>query len=137
MCGADVRHGRHARAGATVNGPQSPAVWVYPSAVAASLGLDATRQGLWNAMEELWFRKALGVVLTHELLHKLAGAPHTEGGIMAPRLTRGALLRSPQVPADLWPALHQGVRDLGRELSVEPAGQALVAEAADERELGP
>jgi hypothetical protein len=85
------------------------AVWVYPQRVASALGLDPAVPHAWSAGGDLSVRRLLGVVVAHELLHRLAGAPHAPEGLMAPTLSRWDAAFELRVEAVLHAPLRDGV----------------------------
>ena len=92
------------------------AMWVYASAVGATLGLDPRSGGFWSLPERRQFGTALGRVVVHELVHALAPQhPHEAEGLMAERLGRAQLLRprlaiGVRTAAALHESLSRGVQ---------------------------
>jgi hypothetical protein len=126
-------------AGVTRRGPQGQGIWLYPRAIAESLGLQLSAQHLWRAGDERAYRRTLGFVLTHELLHCLAGAKHSPTGIMVPHLSLGGLAPSSGIPLDLFPPLRRGVQRLALGLATVPHDdeQAAAPSAGDDAVFGP
>jgi hypothetical protein len=96
------------------------AVWVYPQRVAGALGLDPAVPQAWSAGGDIRFRRLLGVVVAHELLHRLAGAPHAHEGLMAPTLSRWDAVFELGVEAVLRAPLRDGVARLSAGLPLPP-----------------
>jgi hypothetical protein len=130
LSGVTRRADRTAVAGATSSG----SVWIYPEAVAVAAGVELSRQHVWRPQQVFAFERALSAVLTHELLHRLAGARHSTGGIMAACLHSRDLGQRGTIPKALVPALHEGVRLLavGRTAPVPPALDDWLAVSASE-----
>jgi len=115
LCRERPAHGRSTIAGATA-ADGGRVVWVYPRRVATMLLLDPSVPHAWSAAGELAFRRMLGVVVAHELLHRLAGAAHAAGGVMTARLgCRDAGLDF-RVPPPLFLPLRAGVARLAAGL---------------------
>ncbi len=85
------------------------AVWVYPERVASAVGLDPAVPHAWSAAADIRFRRLLGAVVAHELLHRLAGAPHAEEGVMAATLSPADAVSAFRVEAELHAPLREGV----------------------------
>jgi hypothetical protein len=88
------------------------AVWVYPQRVASALGLDPAMPHAWPAGADLRFRRLLGIVVAHELLHRLAGAPHAPEGLMAPTLSPWDAEFALRVEEEFHAPLRDGVARL-------------------------
>ncbi len=108
-----LRRGAPAAGATLVRREQVNAAWVFPGAVAVALGLDIRDLNGWDLRTRLQFHRALAVVVAHELGHALAGAAHSQQGLMVPCLGRDEMLdRSLTVSPALGPALLAGVARL-------------------------
>lgn len=75
--------------------PESSAVFVFYSRVARVLGVASERDGIILPAERKRLAKALGRVVVHELVHRVApDLPHADAGIMRSDLGRSLLLQS-------------------------------------------
>lgn len=92
------------------------ALWVYPRAIASGLGLDPDSAHAWRAAGALHFSRLLGIVVAHELLHRLAGAPHEPTGLMAASLSPLDALFHEEISPALFPALRDGAARLSAGL---------------------
>jgi hypothetical protein len=108
-----VHHGR--RVLGAVGPREQGAVWLHPDGVALALGLEPSLMGRWPMEHGLRFRRALSLVLVHELLHRLAAARHTPDGLMAGRLDRLRLFHEQRVDPALFGALRRSVDALGND----------------------
>ncbi len=97
------------------------AVWVYPRRIASALGLDPAVPHAWPAAGDIRFRRLLGAVVTHELLHVLAGAPHAEEGVMAASLSRSDPVFGFRVETALHARVREGVARLSAAGMLSPA----------------
>ena len=95
--------------GATQRTPEGVrAMWVYASAVRATLGLEARPGRFWPLPDRRRFGVALGRVVVHELVHAVVPRlPHEREGLMAERRGRPQLLQ-PALPLD--PATADALR---------------------------
>jgi hypothetical protein len=93
--------------------PSTTAAWVYPDGVARVLGLDPARQHAWGVRDQLRWRRAIGVVVAHELLHSVARVEHAPRGMMRASLQCADLESDakvdPSVLARLRAAVGAGV----------------------------
>jgi len=89
-------------------------VWVYPQRIASALRLDPGVPHAWSAGGDIRFRRLLGVVVAHELLHRVAGAPNAAEGVVAAMLSPWDRVFEFRVE----PALHGPLRDGVKRLSV-------------------
>lgn len=94
------------------------AVWAYPQRVASAVGLDPAVPHAWSGAGDIRFRRLLGAVVAHELLHRLAGAPHAEEGVMAATLSPSDPVSEFCVEAELRARLREGVARLSAGLSL-------------------
>ena len=94
------------------------AVWAYPERVASAVGLDPAVPHAWSGASDIRFRRLLGAVVAHELLHRLAGAPHAEEGVMAATLSPSGSFSEFRVEAELTARLREGVARLSAGLSL-------------------
>jgi hypothetical protein len=79
--------------GSTQLADSALAVWIYPQAVAAVIGLDPRAPTAWTAIERRAFARALGRVAAHEVVHAVLESPrHSSIGLMSRSLVRGDLL---------------------------------------------
>jgi len=92
------------------------AVWVYPQRIASALGLDPAVPHAWPAARDIRFRRLLGAVVVHELLHRLADAPHAEDGVMAATLSPSDPVSEFRVEAEFHARLREGVARLSAGL---------------------
>lgn len=67
------------------------AVWVFPEQVAWVLGLRLDLRSSWERRSEERFARALGRVVSHEIVHALGATAHARAGLMAASLNRDAL----------------------------------------------
>jgi hypothetical protein len=100
-------------------------IWVYPRRIAADLGLDPQTPHAWPALETLKYRRLLGLVVVHELLHRLAGARHEEDGLMTTGLSPSDDIFGYVVPPALRSALQDGVARFAAGLSSPATRPAL------------
>jgi hypothetical protein len=92
------------------------AVWAYPERVASAVGLDPAVPHAWSGAGDIRFRRLLGAVAAHELLHRLEGAPHAEEGVMAATLSPSDPVSELRVEAELHARLREGVARLSAGL---------------------
>jgi hypothetical protein len=108
-------------------GDAESTIWVYPGRIASDIGLDPETPHAWRAVETLVFRRLLGLVVVHELLHRLVGARHEEDGLMTRALSPSADIFAHAVPPALRSALLDGVARFAAGLSLpatRPAPQS-------------
>jgi len=90
-------------------------VWAFPRRVADALLLDPETPHAWPAAAQIRFRRLLGVVVAHELLHRLADSPHTESGLMAETLCAREAFGL-RVDVASFEPLREGVARLSAEM---------------------
>ena len=82
---------RHVMGSTRMVADGSLAVWVFPDQVAWALGLDLETRRSWGKRAERSFGIAIGRVASHEVIHALGAAHHSQSGLMTARLDRNAL----------------------------------------------
>jgi len=94
----------------TARGPR--AVWVFLSGVRATLGFDPGGSRALRPAEIESLGRAAGRVIVHEIVHVTApDRPHSEAGLMAPRLGRAVLVQPRlELETALRDVLHTAAR---------------------------
>lgn len=71
-------------------------LWLFPEAVAASLGLPTAARAASTPQEQAMLAVALGRVAAHELVHLVCPSrPHDRDGLMAERMSQAILRGGP------------------------------------------
>jgi hypothetical protein len=133
---ASLNRERHVMGSTRMVADGAPAVWVFPDQVAWALGLDMEMRRSWGKRAEAMFGLALARVASHEVVHALGAATHSNRGLMTAHLDRNALTsRSLRIDRDTVAAIRQsfdrGARTADRSWTPSLLGRGPFTAAAE------